>query len=546
MSCLTQPIDEPNDDIILNSLLSIANKDKVLSFDTNNDGIVNCSELPNSVQDSIFCIIENGRITRLNLVNIGLNGEIPISIGDLDQLTALGLSYNELTGEIPESIGNLSNLTELSLKNNHLSGNIPESIGKLKGLWNLNLSNNMLTGSVPESIKNLQILYILLINNNSLDNQIPDNFCDIYTTIDTLNISENQFCPPFPDCIAYPNIIGAQDCQSLACEESDIKIDSWCYANSDLNFLDSLLANSDAFSMNNIMDANSNGYIEKLELGRQIWHANRLEILDCHWGTEGCNLSGSIPENINNLSSLTTLDLQKNNLTGTIPPSLFNMETLEKLNLSDNNLFGLISNNICDLNINLNSAEHFDISENYFCPCFPDCISSLSIRDSCAVCDVNYLPICSELNESQAGGNTIIYDMSTKPICFNENELDIIQPLIDSSINTLDIFSFDIDSSNTIDPLELGTQIWENGNLLSLIASNLELSGTIPNNIGNLSNLETLFLNENSLSGIMPESICDLNINFENIENFNISSNNICPPYPLCIENFMGTQNCIE
>jgi hypothetical protein len=58
-----------------------------------------------------------------------------------------------------------------------------------------------------------------------------------------------------------------------------------------------------------------------------------------------------------------------------------------------------------------------------------------------------------------------------------------------------------------------------------------------------------LYLGWNQLTGEIPESICDLNINWNNYNTFNISNNQLCPPYPSCIEDYVGEQdttNCNE
>jgi len=41
---------------------------------------------------------------------------------------------------------------------------------------------------------------------------------------------------------------------------------------------------------------------------------------------------------------------------------------------------------------------------------------------------------------------------------------------------------------------------------------------------------------------VIPESICDLNINWNNSNYFNITNNQLCPPYPSCIED-VGVQD---
>jgi len=93
-------------------------------------------------------------------------------------------------------------------------------------------------------------------------------------------------------------------------------------------------------------------------------------------------------------------------------------------------------------------------------------------------------------------------------------------------------------------PPEIGnltnlTWLWLNDN---------QLTGSIPPEIENLTNLDWLDLSNNQLTGEIPESICDLNIITTFIIDwgswvFNISNNQLCPPYPSCIENYVGEQD---
>ena len=76
----------------------------------------------------------------------------------------------------------------------------------------------------------------------------------------------------------------------------------------------------------------------------------------------------------------------------------------------------------------------------------------------------------------------------------------------------------------------------------SLDLSNNQLTGSIPPEIGNLTNLEYLYLYNNQLTGVIPESICNLTLNFTDYH-FNISNNQLCPPYPSCIEDYVGEQD---
>jgi len=70
-----------------------------------------------------------------------------------------------------------------------------------------------------------------------------------------------------------------------------------------------------------------------------------------------------------------------------------------------------------------------------------------------------------------------------------------------------------------------------------------QLTGSIPSEIGNLTNLTHLDLSDNQLTGLIPESICDLTLNLSSNSSFRIYNNQLCPPYPSCIENNVGYQD---
>jgi hypothetical protein len=73
-----------------------------------------------------------------------------------------------------------------------------------------------------------------------------------------------------------------------------------------------------------------------------------------------------------------------------------------------------------------------------------------------------------------------------------------------------------------------------------------QLTGSIPPEIGNLTNLNTLMLDNNQLTGEIPETICSVYENIPSSGTFNISNNQLCPPYPECVEDYVGEQDCQE
>ena len=94
------------------------------------------------------------------------------------------------------------------------------------------------------------------------------------------------------------------------------------------------------------------------------------------------------------------------------------------------------------------------------------------------------------------------------------------------------------DENGRVDPLELGVQEWNNGRLTSLMCGAYiycQLSGPIPEEINQLTEINTLRLEYNYLSGFVPEEVCDLTVDNDDYLAFDLSGNHLCPPYPDCI-----------
>ena len=90
--------------------------------------------------------------------------------------------------------------------------------------------------------------------------------------------------------------------------------------------------------------------------------------------------------------------------------------------------------------------------------------------------------------------------------------------------------------SNQLTTLDVST----NTALERLICSDNQLTTL---DVSNNTSLTEFHCNNNQLSGTMPESICNLSIDFSDSAVFNISDNQFCPPYPSCIGNYIGVQD---
>ena len=113
-----------------------------------------------------------------------------------------------------------------------------------------------------------------------------------------------------------------------------------------------------------------------------------------------------------------------------------------------------------------------------------------------------------------------------------------------SLINLKYLYLHQNELTNSI-PIEIGNL----NELIYLYLNNNNLNGLIPIEIGGLLNLEKIRLQNNQLFGQIPENLCDLNLDWTSSVYFNINNNNLCEPYPGCIENYIGNQdtsNCSD
>ena len=243
------------------------------------------------------------------------------SVEDTD---TLNLGWNGLTGSIPPEIGNLTNLTYLNLYSNQITGEIPPEIGNLTNLTHLRLGYNQLTGSIPPEIGNLTNLTYLSLSGNQLTGEIPPEIWNL-TNLTSLSLSGNQLTGEIP-----PEIGNLTNLERL-------------------------------YLYNNQLTGS---------IPSEIGNLTNLEVL---WLSSN-QLTGEIPSEIGNLTNLTWLSLYDNQLTGEIPSEIGNLTNLTGLVLYDNQLTGEIPESICDLNIEWNSSDYFNISVNQLCPPYPSCI----------------------------------------------------------------------------------------------------------------------------------------------------------------------------
>ena len=139
-----------------------------------------------------------GRVTKLDLINNWMRGELPPELGNLSKLEYLDLTSSYLMGAIPPELGNLTNLRTLLLDNNPTMGStVPPELGNLSNLEVLNLSHLNLRGEIPSELGNLSNLRTLMLHDNRLTGKIPEGLGKL-PNLTRLGIAYNQLTGCIP------------------------------------------------------------------------------------------------------------------------------------------------------------------------------------------------------------------------------------------------------------------------------------------------------------------------------------------------------------
>ena len=314
-----------------------------------------------------------GRVRGLDLTRNGLAGELPLTLGDLTEMTLLRIGDNALSGPLPLS------MAQLSLREFHYAGtelcvpggesfqawlnaiqahegtgvecaplsdrDILRALYKATGgpdwvnnenwltdaplrdwygvqvdgegrIVELRLARNALAGPIPAEIGNLSQLRRLHLDNNSLSGRIPPELGNI-PNLEQLWLNWNDLSGSIP-----PEIGGLADLQWLVLDQNTLS--------------GSIPAEIGNLSQLKRLHLNNNRLSGRIpsELG------NLSELSFLHLATAA--LSGPIPPELGSLAKLGHLILARNDLTGPIPPELGSLANLRKLQLGSNALSGPI------------------------------------------------------------------------------------------------------------------------------------------------------------------------------------------------------------
>ncbi|OEL30883.1 LRR receptor-like serine/threonine-protein kinase GSO2 [Dichanthelium oligosanthes] len=316
----------------------------------------------------------SGNLNIINLHDNKLSGELNPSFWNLSSLQVLNVASNS-NGKIDPAICKLTNIQLLDMSDNNFSGSTPKCIVMLP-LILLNLSRNSLSGNPSDFLNSSYItaldlrynqymgdlewvpyLYrikLLLLGGNMFEGQICSKICHL-KHLNIIDFSHNKLSGSLPPCIGDISFgYGAHDTQvmfSISSSVLDVVFPNIDYDDLSFMFTSQYGLQSFTFSTKGNLHVYSSGFLN-LMFGIDL-SANML--------------SGEIPLEIGNLSSIKSLNLSNNFFTGQIPATIANMSAIESLDLSRNGLSGQIPGDLT----RLWSLEVFSVAYNNLSGCIP-------------------------------------------------------------------------------------------------------------------------------------------------------------------------------
>ncbi|WP_299678832.1 leucine-rich repeat domain-containing protein [uncultured Tenacibaculum sp.] len=518
-----------------------------------------------------FLRLHNNRLGEDNAI---FDTKLPSNIGDLSLLQELTLHDNKLT-ELPNTIGSLTLLTELPLQNNRL-GSLPSGIGSLNGLKKLQLQNNQLTG-LPVEIGNLSALEELNITNQtSFNTETIYHLTSLPTTITNLTslkrfeASSNRI----EGDIDLSNSITLNNLQLFDNRISGLKLGTGPFStqvtfNPNLSCIEvpsDQVASWKSTSLNTVstdngvdFSDNCSGFrVPQLERealiafynatgggtnwNGQFWNTDPNSLSNVGaWGgvttaivngqkhvvkleVRNSGLNGFIPSEIKNLTELVELNLGifngRGNLTE-VKPEIGELTKLERLDLTGHKLSTLPT----EIGT-LSSLVYLELSNNSLTS-LPSGIGSLNALEELRITSQNNTTTGEKTLASlpnEIGGLT-----SLKKLSLQGNRLTSIPNTI-NGLTALEDLNLGDNSGNGNELSTLPSTI---GALLNLKTLNIAYNrlNSLPDEIGNLSSLESLYLsNQVTFDGGTTYYLTSLPVtlnNLSNLKTFHASSNRI-------------------
>jgi len=492
----------------------------------------------------------------------------------LDNVTYLDLGENNFGENVSGSnlslpvFSGISDLERLYLDNNGFINDSENSYSSFTNLEVLNLSHNDLTGIIPSSYSTFPVLQNLSLNNNSLSGPIPSQLADLSNTLSILRLQDNSLSGCYYPALHALCAVTSVDGHVSAGNTLSISWSTFCQImdpnncqQPDVPYLIDFYNNTNGANW-----TNSTGWVD----GANGTNCDPCGItcddpwygITCDMGgniteinLDNNGLTGSIPNVLHNLSSLTDLYFSYNSIGGTIPADLGTIPGLVNLKINHNNLSGDIPSNL----ISSSTFSVLDLQNNNLTGSIPasfgnsTSVMGLGLRNNnlCGCYDSSLSSLCSSLGMYStdlwvSDGNN--FDAPWEDFCSPNGSSG------ECGTGVIDCYHPDFEDLANFYIATGGTSSWINNNgwgsncdpcgecnntpwygvtcvnnrVTEIDLQNNNLTGTLPSNIDGLEFLEKLRIHNNQIGGELPPDY----VNLTNLTDFYAAYNNLTGAIP--------------
>ncbi|XP_061956382.1 receptor-like protein 9DC3 [Populus nigra] len=532
--------------------------------------------------DGVTCELETGQVTALDLACSMLYGTLhPNStLFSLHHLQKLDLSDNHFnSSHISSRFGQFSNLTHLNLNYSVFAGQVPSEISQLSKLVSLDLSGD-LNGylslepiSFDKLVRNLTQLRELDLSRVNMSLVVPNSLMNLSSSLSSLKLRSCGLQGEFPSSMRK-----FKHLQQLDLADNNLT-GPIPYDFEQLTELVSLA-----------LSGNENDYLslEPISFDKLVQNLTQLRELYLRWvdmslvvpnslmnlssslsslTLYSCGLQGKFPSSVRKFKHLQLLDLRYSNLTGSIPDDLGQLTELVSIDLSFNDYLSVEPSSFDRIIQNLTKLRGLRLGYVNMPLVTPNSLANLSSSLSalslwgCGLqgkfpSNIFLLPNLKSLDLTFNGGLTGYFPSSNVSnalwllglshtrisVCLENDFFTNLKLLQVLSLRNSNIIRSNLTLLGHLTQLtrldlagnNLGGQIPSSlKNLVQLHSLYLDSNnflGRIPDFLGNLTRLENLGLSNNQLSGPISSQINTFSLRF-----FDLSKNNLHGPIPSSI-----------
>ncbi|GER55596.1 receptor-like protein [Striga asiatica] len=280
--------------------------------------------------EGVVCSNVTGHVLQLDFNFFFLGGKINSSLLNLKHLKYLDLSYNKFHEKIPSFIGSLTSLEYLNLDYAGFYGKIPHSIGNLSNLHILNLG-------VSSEGPQLEVSSVEWLSGLSRLEQL---------NMDAVNLSKatnwaQQVINKLPSLVELHFRRCNLNLMAPLNDVNNISHSNLATLDLSYNSLSYAIIPPWIFQLTNLQHLDLSGNELSGKISRVIANLCNIRTLSSYSNKSGGERSDSFG-NMSDcfLGSLISLDLSDNQLSGIIPEELDNLLSLERLYLGNNKLRG--------------------------------------------------------------------------------------------------------------------------------------------------------------------------------------------------------------